>query len=113
VNRVFGDGKACHYPSIALSSVAALLGAGVKRSITSLAQALVALPGYRSQIEAELAELSSPPAPGEKLYEWRPTKLQGKRLKTEKEVDEALAGIGDELKTRVRDGYTVVVKLAP
>jgi hypothetical protein len=113
VNRVFGDGKVCHYPEIKLSSIAALLEAGAKRSLASLAQAMVALPGYYAQIEAELSEISSPPAPGEKLYEWRPTKLQGKRLKTEKEVDEALAGMGDELKTRIRDGYTVVVKLGP
>ncbi len=110
VNRVFGDGRPCRYPPITLSSIATLLDAGARRSITSLAQALVALPGYRAQIEAELREVTSPPAPDEKLYEWRPIKLQGRRLKTEREVDEALAGIGDELKTRIRDGYTVVVK---
>ena len=113
VNRVFGEGRACHYPPITLSSIATLLDAGAKRSLTSLAQAMVALPGYRAQIETELRELATPSSPGEKLYEWRPVKLQGRRLKTEKEVDDALAGVADEIKTRIRDGYTVVVKLVP
>ena len=113
VNRVFGEGRACHYPPITLSSIATLLDAGAKRSLTSLAQAMVALPGYSAQIETELRELATPSSPGEKLYEWRPVKLQGRRLKTEKEVDDALAGVADEIKTRIRDGYTVVVKLVP
>ena len=90
--------------------MATLLDAGAKRSLTSLAQAMVALPGYRAQIETELRQLATPSSPGEKLFEWRPVRLQGRRLKTEKEVDEALGGVADELKTRIRDGYTVVVK---
>jgi hypothetical protein len=91
--------------------VTTLLDAAAKRSLTSLAQALVALPGYRSQIETELRELLlPPPPPDEKLFEWRPVKLVGRRFKTEREVEEALEAVGDELKTRIRDGYTVVVK---
>jgi hypothetical protein len=111
IANVFGEGRVCHYPPITLSSVGSLLDAAARRSLTSLAQALVALPGYRSQVEAELQELSRPPlAPDEKVYEWGPAKLLGKRFRTEKEVDETLEALGDELKTPIRDGYTVVVK---
>jgi len=111
VADVFGEGRVCHYPPITLSSVGSLLDAAGRKSLTSLAQALVALPGYRSQVEAGLQELTRPPpAPDEKVYEWGPAKLLGRRFRTEKEVDETLEALGDELKTPIRDGYTVVVK---
>jgi hypothetical protein len=111
IASVFGEGRVCHYPPIALSSVHSLLEAAGRRSLTSLAQALVALPGYRSQVEAELEELSRPPLPpDEKIYQWGPARLLGKRFRTEKEVDETLSTLGQELKKHIRDGYTVVVK---
>ena len=111
IDKVFGVGRPCHYPPIALSSVGGLLEATSRRSLSSLARALVALPGYQEQVEAELRELTAlPPPPGEKVYEWRPARLSGKRLKTEREVDDALDAVGDDLKSRIRDGYTVVVK---
>jgi len=111
IASVFGEGRVCHYPPITLSSVRSLLEAAGRRSLTSLAQALVALPGYRSQVEAGLRELSRPSlGPDEKIYQWGPARLLGKRFRTEKEVDETLAALGEELKTPIRDGYTVVVK---
>ena len=111
VDSVFGPGQVCHYAPLALSSIAGLLEAAGRRSLTSLAQALIALPGYRTQVESELRDLvAPPPPPDEPVYEWRPTDLMGRRFKTEREVDEALGAIGDEFKTRIRKGFTVVVK---
>jgi hypothetical protein len=111
VERIFGPGKVCDYPPISLSSVTGLLDAGGLRSLTSLAQALVALPGYRAQVEAELRELAAPPpSPGERVYEWRPTELMGRRFTSEDDVDKTLDAIGDQLKTQIRKGFTVVVK---
>jgi hypothetical protein len=111
VERVFGEGKVCSYPAISLSAVGSLLDAAAKNSLTSLGQALVALPGYRAQVEAELRELSAPPpVADEKVYEWRPVNLLGRRFKTEADVDDAVEAIADELKTHIRDGYTIVVK---
>ena len=111
VAKIFGEGKVCNYPALSLTAVSSLLDAAEKRSLTSLEQALVALPGYGMQVEEELRELSAPPpVPDEKVYEWRPMKLLGRRFRTEAEVDEAVDAIADELKTRIRDGYTIMVK---
>ena len=112
VSKVFGPGRACHYPPLTLSSVDSLLEAAGKRSLTTLEQALVALPAYRSQVENELAALVLPPPPaGEKVFEWRPgSVLVGKRFATEADVDSALESMSKELKARVREGFTVVVK---
>jgi hypothetical protein len=112
VAKVFGPGRACYYPHLTLSSVESLLDAAGKRSLTTLEQALVALPAYRSQVESELAALVLPPPPtGEKVFEWRPgSVLVGKRFVTEADVDAALDSMSKELKARVREGFTVVVK---
>ncbi len=112
INKVFGAGKVCHYGPVTLSTVEALLEAADKRSLSSLDQVLVALPAYGAQVEAELRALVlTPPAPGERVYEWRPdTVLAGKRFKTEIEVDHALDKVSRDLKARIREGFTVVVK---
>lgn len=112
VAKVFSPGRACHYPQLSLTSVESLLDAAAKRSLTTLEQALVALPVYRSQVEAELTALvQPPPLPDEKVYEWRPgSVLVGKRFATEADVDSALDLVAEDLKTRVREGFTVVVK---
>jgi hypothetical protein len=112
VTKVFGGGRACHYPLLKVSSVEALIDAAGKRSLTTLEQALVALPAYRSQVENELAALTQPPPPPpEKVYEWRPVAaFLGKRFATEPEVDSALDSLSKELKAHIRDGFTVVVK---
>jgi hypothetical protein len=112
VTRVFGTGRACHYPPLALSSVESLLDAAGKRSLTTLEQALVALPAYRAQVESDLAALVlPPPPPDEKVFEWRPASvLVGKRFATEADVDSTLDSLSKELKDRVREGFTVVVK---
>ena len=111
-SKVFGPGRPCHYPTLTLSSVDALLDAAGKRSLTTLEQALVALPTYQSQVESELAALVlPPPSPDEKVFEWRSGSfLVGKRLSTEAEVDAALGTMSKELKARIREGFTVVVK---
>jgi hypothetical protein len=112
VAKVFGTGRACHYRPLALSSVETLLDAAGKRSLTTLEQALVALPAYRSQVESDLAALVLPSSPpGEKVFEWRPASvLVGKRFATEADVDSTLDSLSKELKARVREGFTVVVK---
>jgi hypothetical protein len=112
VAKVFGPGRACHYPPLTLSSVESLLDAAGKRSLTTLEQALVALPAYRAQVESELVTLVlPPPPPGEKVFEWRPGPVfVGKRFSSEAEVDAALDSLSKELKARIREGFTVVVK---
>lgn len=112
VDKVFGAGGPCHYPSLSLGSASSLLDAAAKRSLSSLAQALVAMPGYQAQIETDLRALTvPPPAPGEKLWEWRPASvLAGQRFQKEAEVDTALRQAGDQIKAQIRQGYTVVVK---
>jgi len=112
VDKVFGPGKVCHYPAVTLPTVEALLEIAGKRSLSSLEQALVALSGYRSQVESDLRLLTlPPPPPGEKVFEWHPVAaLAGKRFTTEQEVDRELESVGSELKARVREGFTVVVK---
>ena len=112
VAKVFGPGRACHYPAQTLSSVDSLLDATGKRSLTTLEQALVALPAYRSLVENDLAALVLPlPPPGEKVFEWRPASaLVGRRFATEADVDFVFEAMVKELKARVRDGFTVVVR---
>ena len=86
--------------SLSVGSAASLLDAAAKRSLSSLAQALVALPGYQAQVESDLRALvAPPPPPGEKVWEWRPSSvLAGQRFQNEAEVDEALdqAGRADQ-----------------
>jgi hypothetical protein len=112
VAKVFGPGKICHYAPVTLSTVEGLLDAAGKRSLTSLDQALVALPAYRAQVESEIRDLTLPaPPPGEKIFEWRSmTVLAGRRFSKEKEVDEALGDVANVLKAQIRKGFTVVVK---
>jgi hypothetical protein len=111
VDIVFGSGRACDYPAIQLSSVSSLLEAASRRSLTALEQALVALPGYRAQVEAELRRLvTPPPPPDEKVYEWHPGGLLGRQFRTESDVDAVLDSVADEIKSRIRDGYTVIIK---
>ena len=110
VDRVFGPGKVCDHPPLSISSVKGLLDAASYRSLTSVAQTLVALPGYRAQVEAGLRALVVTPFTGKHIYEWRSSELMGRRMETEGEVDEVLGEIGDELKARIREGFTIVVK---
>lgn len=112
VDRVFGSEGPCHYLEISLGSTESLLNAASRQSITSLAQTLIALPGYRAQVEAELWSLAAPPpGPGERTWEWSPgAALLGRRFKSVSEIEEVLQTIAEELKERVREGYTVVVK---
>lgn len=112
VDRVFASGGPCHYPALSLGSASSLLEAAARRSLSSLAQALVALPGYQAQVESALRGLAAPPpAAGEMVYEWRPaSELAGQRFQKESEVDAALDQIGGQIKAQIRQGYTVVVK---
>lgn len=109
----FGPGGACYYPEIDLKTLPALLASTAKASLSSLANAAKALPAHRAEVEAALRALKSPPPapkPDQKTYTWHPTThLAGRRFTTESEVDAALGEIGDELKKRIRDGYTIDV----
>ena len=119
VDAVFGPGRVCHYAQVDVGSAAQLIEAAGRRSLTSLDQAGVALPGYCAQVEVELRQLAAPPPdPDEKVFEWRTSyDLTGRRFATEREVDEAfeqeatnLQRSAEELKARIREGFTVVVK---
>ena len=119
VDDMFGPGRACHYSEVDVGATTQLIAAAERRSLTSLAQARVALPGYRARVEAELRELAAPPSdPDEKVFEWRTSyDLTGRRFVTEREVDEAFAQettklqrSAEELKARIRAGFTVVVR---
>ena len=119
VDAVFGPGRACHYPQVDVGAATQLIEAAGRRSLTSLQQARVALPGYRAQVEADLRQLAAPPPdPGKKVFEWRNgDDLTGRRFSTEREVDEAFAQetaklqrSAEALKARIRAGFTVVVQ---
>ena len=119
VDAVFGPGRVCHYARVEIGSAGQLIEAAGRRSLTALAQARVALPGYSAQVEARLRELAAPPPePDEKVFEWRTSHdLTGRRFATEQEVDEAFAEeaaklqrSAEELKARIREGFTVVVQ---
>ena len=119
VDAVFGPGRVCHYPQTRIASATQLIEAAGRRSLTSLDQARVALPGYRAQVEADLRKLAAPPPkPDEKVFEWRSIdQFAGRRFVTEKEVEDAfeqakknLQESAEVLKARIREGCTVVVK---
>ena len=119
VDAIFGSGRVCHYPQTSIASAAQLIEAAGRRNLTSLDQARVALPGYRAQVEADLRRLAAPPAkPDERIFEWRSVdEFAGRRFVTEKEVEDAfqqatkrLQQSAEELKARIREGCTVVVK---
>lgn len=113
VAATFGSGGACHFPEIDLKSLPALLAATAKASFTSFATAAKALPAHRSEVEAALRALKSPPPapkPDQKAFTWHPANdLAGRRFTTEGDVDSALSEIGDSLKKRIREGYSIDV----
>jgi len=113
VAAVFGPGGTCHYPEIDVATLPALLAATAKASFSSLANAAKALPAHRAEVEAALRALKSPPPPpkpDQKTYTWHPaTDLAGRRFTTEADVDSALSEIGDSLKRRIREGYSIDV----
>ncbi len=119
VDAVFGPGRVCHYPPVDVGSAAQLIEAAGRRSLTALDQARFALPSYRAQVEAELRKLAAPPPdPDDKVFEWRPSQdLTGRRFATEQEIDETFAQeatklqrSAEDLKARIREGFTVVIK---
>ena len=112
IDGVFGQEGTCHYADIHLDTAQALLNAAARNSLTSLTQALMAIPGYKSRVEAELRALSEPPpSPDEKVLDWSPEPLlAGRRFKTEKDVDQVLKAVAEEIKKRIREGFTVVIK---
>jgi len=114
IDTVFGPTGACYFPEISLRSTPALLEAATKRSLTSLDQASMALPAYQRLVESELFSLKHPaasPDPDEKIWTWHPSSiLNGKRFRSETEIDEALKQIAEQLKERIREGYTVIIK---
>ncbi len=110
VDGVFGVGKPCHYPSITLPTTQTLLDACAKRSLTSLQQAALALPGYRNQVEAALRDLVAPPPSPDQTWEWQAhSAFAGKRFTSADEVDQFLSSVADELKAQIDKGLVVVV----
>lgn len=111
VAAVFGPGKPCHYPLLSVPTAKMLLEACARRSLSSLQQASLALPGYRSQVESALRDLVVPPPPPDTTWEWRPgNAFAGKRFASADEVDQALASVAKELKAQIHKGLVVVVK---
>lgn len=113
LDATFGPGGPCHHPDVDLKSLAALLAATAKASLSSLSTATKALPIHRAEVEAQLRALTSPhpaPGPNQKTYTWHPAShLSGRRLSTEADVDAVLAEVGEDLKSRIREGYTIDV----
>ena len=111
IQKYFAEGKPCHYGKIQLATALALLDIAAKHSLMALEQALVALPGYRQQIESELQDLVSPPPSEDQVWEWRAsTKLAGRRLRTHEDVVNFTNEISEELNARIDEGLTVVIK---
>lgn len=110
VDSIFGDGRVCHYPPIELPGIQDLLGAAEKNSLTALTQALVALPGYKATVEAELRKLAAELLRGNRIYEWSAQEIMGRTFSSKEEVDEFLNEIGEKLKEYLRQGYTIIVK---
>lgn len=106
---VFGEGGPCFFTALDVSTLPALVEASGRRSLTALRDLLVALPGYRNQVEADLRALSAPTDSETKVHRWHASRLLGRTFVTEAEVDEAVRSASDEMKARIRDGYTVVV----
>jgi len=110
VARTFGPGGACHYPALDVSNLAALLEASSRRSLTSLREALVALPGYRVQVEADLRALTASPQTAEApVHHWHASHLLGRQFSSEADVDDVLKAAADDMKAKIRDGFTVIV----
>ncbi|AHF94674.1 hypothetical protein OPIT5_23275 [Opitutaceae bacterium TAV5] len=111
VAATFDSGGSCHFPEIDVATLPALLAATAKASLSSLANAAKALPAHRAEVEAALRALKSPPPalkPDQKTYTWHPaTDLTGRRFTTEADVDSVLSEIGDSLKKRIREGYSI------
>lgn len=111
VAAVFGPGKPCHYPALSVPTTKTLLDACARRSLSSLRQAALALPGYLGQVERSLRDLVVPPPPPETSWEWRPGHtFAGKRFATAEEVDEMLGSVAAELKAQIKKGLIVVVR---
>jgi hypothetical protein len=114
VNPVFGPAGACHFPEVDLSTLSQLLIATGRTSLSSLAQATKALPVHIAEVEAALRALKSPPPPkpqpkpDQKTYTWHPSaSLAGRHFSSENEVDAALREVAEDLKARIRQGYTI------
>jgi hypothetical protein len=112
VNATFGPGAPCCFPDVKLTSIASLISAATKTSLPSLGQAMKALPAYRAEVEAALRALKTPPRkPEQKVYTWNAAAaLAGMQFATAPEVDAALEAIAEELKARIKEGFTIQVK---
>lgn len=111
IESCFGEGNPCHYPEIQILTASILLDVAAKNSLTALKQALVALPGYRRQIESELQDLVLPPLPKDQVWEWPASeRLSGRRLQTYDDVDDFIDEVSEEFRARIKEGATVVIK---
>jgi hypothetical protein len=112
IQRTFGPGGAMHYPELLVQSAAELLEATARRPLGAFEQALMALPGARARVLADLRTLTAPmPGPEQRVHQWSASvALGGRRMTSESEVDAALAEVADDLKGKIRDGYVVEVR---
>jgi hypothetical protein len=97
---------------VTLTTLASLLNATTRTSLSSIAQATKALPAYRAEVEGALRALKAPPRkPEQKVYTWNAAAaLAGLQFATGTEVDAALAEVAKELKARIQEGFTIQVK---
>ena len=112
VDQVFGAEGSCAFPEVNLASTAQLLDAASRNSLTALGQALVAIPGYRHQVEARLREMpAAQPTGAEPVTEWAPSATIGGRvLSTEDDLKEMLDTIDAALRPLLRSKRRIVVK---
>ena len=112
LDATFGPGAPCCYPAVTLTTIASLLAATTKTSLSSIAQAAKALPTYRAEVEGALRALKAPPPkPEQKIYTWNAAAaLAGLQFASGPEVDAALEEIAKELKARIKEGFVIQVK---
>lgn len=119
LDRYFGRAGPLHLPKVDVSTPEDLLANSARQNLTGLQGIVVGLPGWRSNIEAELLHLRGPqrepppPLPPDRTYEWRPlTELGGRRFAPEQagELERELDQTKDKLKRKLAEGFTVVVK---
>ena len=117
--RYFGPGGALHLPAADVTTAEELLAAAVRHSLNALQGIPLALPGWRSAIEADLLALprpvppTGPGPPPVKTYEWRPqADLAGRRFQPGEEtaLDRQLDEIKARLRRKLAEGFTIVVK---
>ena len=112
VEATFGPGGPCSYPAVTLTTIASLLAATTKTTLSSIVQAAKALPCLpsRSGRRPPCVEGAPTQARAEDLHLERGSGPAGLQFASGPEVDAALEEIAKELKARIKEGFVIQVK---